>query len=88
MASIYRVMHPSAAPWAAVYPASQALLPWSDGCPPDPRIALPDGDPVDLYADGDLWTDDPVAGADLAGEGWLLISTVAVPDFRWSLPLM
>jgi imidazolonepropionase-like amidohydrolase len=35
-------------------------------------FALPDGDPVDLYADGDRWTDDPVAGAELAGEGWLL----------------
>jgi imidazolonepropionase-like amidohydrolase len=35
-------------------------------------MALPDGDPVDLYADGDRWTDDPVAGAELAGEGWLL----------------
>jgi hypothetical protein len=22
-------------------------------------MALPDGDPVDLYADGDRWTDDP-----------------------------
>ena len=35
-------------------------------------MALPDGDPVDLYADGDRWTDDPVAGAELVGEGWLL----------------
>jgi len=35
-------------------------------------FALPGGDPVDLYADGDRWTDDPVAGAELAGEGWLL----------------
>jgi imidazolonepropionase-like amidohydrolase len=35
-------------------------------------FALPDGDPVDLYADGDRWTDDPVTGAELAGEGWLL----------------
>jgi imidazolonepropionase-like amidohydrolase len=34
--------------------------------------ALPDGDPVDLYADGDRWTDDPVPGAELAAEGWLL----------------
>jgi imidazolonepropionase-like amidohydrolase len=34
--------------------------------------ALPDGEPVDLYADGDRWTSDPVAGADLVAEGWLL----------------
>jgi hypothetical protein len=35
-------------------------------------FALPDGDPVDLYADGDRWTTDPVAGAELVAEGWLL----------------
>jgi imidazolonepropionase-like amidohydrolase len=34
--------------------------------------ALPDGEPVDLYADGDRWTTDPVAGAELVAEGWLL----------------
>jgi imidazolonepropionase-like amidohydrolase len=34
--------------------------------------ALPDGEPIDLYADGDRWTTDPVAGARLAAEGWLL----------------
>ena len=34
--------------------------------------ALPEGEPADLYADGDRWTADPVAGAELAGEGWLL----------------
>jgi imidazolonepropionase-like amidohydrolase len=34
--------------------------------------ALPDGEPVDLYADGDRWTADAVAGADLVAEGWLL----------------
>jgi imidazolonepropionase-like amidohydrolase len=34
--------------------------------------ALPEGDPVDLYADGDRWTTDPVAGAQLVAEGWLL----------------
>lgn len=34
--------------------------------------ALPDGDPVDLYADGDRWTDDPVAGAETVAEGWIL----------------
>jgi len=34
--------------------------------------ALPSGEPVDLYADGDRWTTDPVAGAELVAEGWLL----------------
>ncbi|MGW4131185.1 hypothetical protein [Amycolatopsis japonica] len=34
--------------------------------------ALPDGEYVDLYADGDRWTTDPVPGADLVAEGWLL----------------
>lgn len=31
-------------------------------------FALPEGEPVDLYADGDRWTD-PVAGAELVGAG-------------------
>lgn len=35
-------------------------------------FALPDGEPVDLYADGDRWTTDPVADADLVAEGWVL----------------
>src|SRR5579859_5452483 len=35
-------------------------------------FALPDGDPVELYADGDRWTDDPVAGAETVAEGWIL----------------
>ena len=35
-------------------------------------FALPDGDAVDLYADGDRWTTDPVAAAELVAEGWLL----------------
>jgi len=35
-------------------------------------FALPDGNPVDLYADGDRWTTDPVRGAELVAEGWLL----------------
>ena len=35
-------------------------------------FALPDGEPVDLYADGDRWTTEPVAGAELVAEGWLL----------------
>lgn len=34
--------------------------------------ALPGGESVDLYADGDRWTTDPVPGAELAAEGWLL----------------
>lgn len=34
--------------------------------------ALPDGEAVDLYCDGDRWTTNPVAGAELVGEGWLL----------------
>jgi imidazolonepropionase-like amidohydrolase len=33
---------------------------------------LPHGESVDLYADGDRWTTDPVVGAELAAEGWLL----------------
>src|SRR3954469_9125001 len=35
-------------------------------------FALPNADPVDPYADGDRWTTDPVAGAELVAEGWLL----------------
>jgi imidazolonepropionase-like amidohydrolase len=35
-------------------------------------VALPDGEVVDLYADGDRWTTEPVANAELAGEGWLV----------------
>lgn len=34
--------------------------------------ALPEGSPVDLYADGDRWTTDPVPGAELVAQGWLL----------------
>ncbi len=34
--------------------------------------ALPTGEYVDLYADGDSWTTDPVVAAELAGDGWLL----------------
>ncbi len=33
---------------------------------------LPDGEPADLFADGDRWTDEPVAAAELVAEGWLL----------------
>jgi len=35
-------------------------------------IALPGENVVDLYAAGDRWTTDPVAGAELVAEGWLL----------------
>lgn len=35
-------------------------------------FGLPDGEPIDLYADGDRWTSDPVAGAELVAEGWVL----------------
>jgi imidazolonepropionase-like amidohydrolase len=35
-------------------------------------FGLPDGEPVDLYADGDRWTSDPVAGAELVAEGWIV----------------
>ena len=34
--------------------------------------ALPGGEPLDLYADGDRWTTEPAAGAELVAEGWLL----------------
>jgi imidazolonepropionase-like amidohydrolase len=34
--------------------------------------ALPDGDVVELSADGDRWTTDPVHGAQVVVEGWLL----------------
>jgi imidazolonepropionase-like amidohydrolase len=34
--------------------------------------ALPAGEYVDLYADGDRWTTDPVPGAELVAEGWLV----------------
>jgi imidazolonepropionase-like amidohydrolase len=35
-------------------------------------FALSGDEPIDLYADGDRWTSDPVAGAELVAEGWLL----------------
>jgi imidazolonepropionase-like amidohydrolase len=40
--------------------------------------ALPEGDPIDLYADGDRWTTDPVPGAEVAAEGWILPGLVDV----------
>ena len=33
---------------------------------------MPGDEPIDLYGDGDRWTSDPVAGAELVAEGWLL----------------
>jgi hypothetical protein len=35
-------------------------------------FALPEGEPVDLYADGDRWTDEPAGTARPAASGWLL----------------
>src|SRR3954447_12589395 len=35
-------------------------------------VGLPEGEPIDLYADGDRWTSDPVPGAELVAEGWIL----------------
>ncbi|MGA3149772.1 MAG: amidohydrolase family protein [Acidimicrobiales bacterium] len=34
--------------------------------------ALPGGETVDLYADGDRWTAEPVRDAELVGQGWIL----------------
>ncbi|HEY3471517.1 MAG TPA: hypothetical protein VGL47_40730 [Amycolatopsis sp.] len=39
--------------------------------------ALPSGEYTDLYADGDRWTTDPVPGASLVGEGWLVPGPLA-----------
>ena len=41
-------------------------------------VALPDGNSVELYADGDMWTTDPIANAELVGEGWILPGLVDV----------
>jgi imidazolonepropionase-like amidohydrolase len=35
-------------------------------------FALPHGEPVDLFADGDRWTTDPVPDAELVAQGWLV----------------
>src|SRR5579872_1040283 len=40
--------------------------------------ALPEGEPVTLYADGDAWTLDPVPNAQLVAEGWLVPGLVDV----------
>src|SRR5215472_1641249 len=48
---------------------------WQSSCVPVLRIrgvALPDGEAVDLYADGDRWTTELVPGASLVAEGWLV----------------
>ena len=34
--------------------------------------ALPEGEPIDLYADGDRWTTDPVPDSELVATGWIL----------------
>jgi imidazolonepropionase-like amidohydrolase len=41
-------------------------------------IALPDGETLTLYADGDSWTLDPVPHAELVAEGWLVPGLVDV----------
>ncbi|MEV4624948.1 hypothetical protein AB0J90_01475 [Micromonospora sp. NPDC049523] len=41
--------------------------------------ALPEGEWIDLFADGDRWTTDPVPGAELVAEGWLLPGLVDGP---------
>jgi imidazolonepropionase-like amidohydrolase len=40
--------------------------------------ALPDGAPVELYADGDRWRTDPLPGAELIAEGWIVPGLVDV----------
>lgn len=35
-------------------------------------FALPHGEPVDLVADGDRWTTDPVPNTELVAQGWLV----------------
>jgi hypothetical protein len=44
--------------------------------------ALPTGGWVDLYADGDRWTTEPVQGADLVAEGWLVPDPAALTRRR------
>ena len=41
-------------------------------------IGLPGGETIDLYADGDRWTTEPVRGAELVAEGWVLPGLVDV----------
>ena len=41
-------------------------------------VGLPSGETIDLYADGDRWTTDPVPGAELVAEGWILPGLVDV----------
>lgn len=40
--------------------------------------ALPEGEPVELYADGDRWTTDPVPAAEVVAEGWIIPGLVDV----------
>ncbi|WP_414935586.1 hypothetical protein [Amycolatopsis sp. cmx-11-51] len=54
--------------------------------------ALPDGGYVDLHADGDRWTADPVLGAEPVAEGWLVPGPSSMRKIRvrtwrgWSTP--
>jgi imidazolonepropionase-like amidohydrolase len=41
-------------------------------------VGLPGEETIDLYADGDRWTTEPVRGATLAAEGWVLPGLVDV----------
>jgi imidazolonepropionase-like amidohydrolase len=40
--------------------------------------ALPDGAPVELYADGDRWTTEPVPGAEVVADSWIIPGLVDV----------
>ena len=53
--------------------------------------ALPEATPVELYADGDRWTTDPVPGAEVVAEGWIIPGLVDVhthpgAERRWLAP--
>ncbi|MEV7630086.1 amidohydrolase family protein [Actinoplanes sp. NPDC089786] len=41
-------------------------------------VGLPDGETIDLYADGDRWTTEPAPGAELVADGWILPGLVDV----------
>jgi imidazolonepropionase-like amidohydrolase len=41
-------------------------------------FALPDGEPIELYADGDRWTTEPLPGASIVADGWILPGLVDV----------
>lgn len=52
--------------------AADRPTPPADGVLRIRGYALPHGEYVDLYADGDRWTTDPVPGVEPVAEGWLL----------------